>query len=38
MKEQHFILHCRSVKEDRGMSLNEVEVVLVEDNPNDAAE
>src|SRR4030043_2069968 len=36
MKEQHFILHCRSVKEDREMSLNEVEVVLVEDNPNDA--
>ena len=37
MKVQLFILHYRSVKEGRGMSLNEVEIVLVEDSPNDAA-
>ena len=36
MKGQHFILPFRSVKESREMNLNEVEIVLVEDNPNDA--
>ena len=38
MKGQRFILPCRSVKESREMNLNEVEIVLVEDNPNDADE
>jgi two-component system response regulator len=36
MKGQHFILPFRSAKESREMNLNEVEIVLVEDNPNDA--
>jgi CheY-like chemotaxis protein len=36
MKGQHFILPYRLVKEDKEMNSNEVEIVLVEDNPNDA--